>query len=328
MEKCLKKVSIIVPAYNVEDYIEKCIDSLLTQTYRNIEIIIVDDGSTDRTGKIVEEKYNNNSKVVIYHKKNGGLSDARNYGLDRMTGDYVTFVDSDDYVDKEFIFYLLKIIGDAADIAVIPHQTFRSYESINFDYDFKYEIVSTEIAVKKMLLRDKITHTSCGKLFKAFVWKELRFPYRKLYEDYYTTFDAFAMADNVAIGNAAMYFYYQRETSIMHLKCNKQTVGIIDATLEVSPKIKKYWPDLFEEVVDLQVALCLKCLQNIYSNGKNNFLEEQRKIKNIINNNARTLIFSPKVGYKDKIKVLMSYLPADVFLKIYNKYDGNRERNN
>lgn len=95
---CLNyKISVIVPAYNVEEYICDCIDSLLEQTYKNYELLLVDDGSTDNTGRILDEKYSRNEKIKIYHKSNGGLSDARNYALDRMNGDYVTFVDSDDF---------------------------------------------------------------------------------------------------------------------------------------------------------------------------------------------------------------------------------------
>lgn len=327
MEKRNRKVSIIVPAYNVETFVEKCINSLLDQTYENIEILIIDDGSTDKTGKIIDRRYSQIGKISIYHKENGGLSDARNYGLDRVTGDYVTFVDSDDFVDKKYIEYLMRLIGDdEAEIAVISPQTFFTYDEISTEFDYAFETVSAKEAARRMLLRKGIAHTACGKLYKKKLWDHLRFPLGKLYEDYYTTFDVFACAKKVSIGKAQMYFYFQRDTSIMHLKCNDNTVSIINATNEVTPRIVQYWPDLVDEAIDLQMALCLKCLQNIYAHDSKKFLKEQEKIKNIVNRNATRVIFSKKIGYKDKIKLVMSYFPSNIFLYIYNIFDGSAKR--
>lgn len=321
---CLNyKISVIVPAYNVEEYICDCIDSLLEQTYKNYELLLVDDGSTDNTGRILDEKYSENEKIKVYHKSNGGLSDARNYALDRMNGDYVTFVDSDDFVDCEYLDYLIQIITkENADIAVIPPQPFENVNQIDTDFDFNYETVNTEEAVRRMLVRENIAHTACGKIYKSSIWKEIRFPYKKLYEDYHTTFDAFARAKKVAIGNAKMYFYYQRESSIMHLKCDKNTVSIVQATIEVTPRIIEYWPSLKEEAIDLQIALCAKCLQNIYAHDVEDFKNEKNLIKSLIKKNTFTMLVSKKIGYKDKTKVLISYLPKKCFLYVYNKHDG------
>ena len=103
-------ISVIVPCYNVEEYLPKCIESILNQTYRNLEILLVDDGSPDNCGRICDEYAAKDSRIRIIHKKNGGLSDARNAALDVMTGEYVTFIDSDDYVSDDYVEYLYKII--------------------------------------------------------------------------------------------------------------------------------------------------------------------------------------------------------------------------
>ena len=321
---CLNyKISVIVPAYNVEKYICVCIDSLLEQTYKNYELLLVDDGSTDNTGRILDEKYSENEKIKVYHKNNGGLSDARNYALDRMNGDYVTFVDSDDFVDRDYLAYLIRIITkENADIAVIPPQPFEKVNQIDTDFDLNYETVNTEEAVRRMLIRENIAHTACGKIYKYSIWKEIRFPYKKLYEDYHTTFDAFARAKKVSIGNAKMYFYYQRESSIMHLKCDKNTVSIVQATTEVTPRIIEYWPRLKEEAIDLQISLCLKCLQNIYANGTGTFKDIQKYIRKLVKKNTVLLIMTRKINFKDKIKIIISYLPPRMYLAIYNKFDG------
>ena len=113
-----EKISIIVPVYNVEKYLKKCIDSIVNQTYKNLEIILVDDGATDRSGEICDELAKLDNRIKVYHKKNGGLSDARNYGVERATGSYVGFVDSDDYIDAEMYEKLYEAITkEAADVA-------------------------------------------------------------------------------------------------------------------------------------------------------------------------------------------------------------------
>ena len=96
-----ERISVVVPVYNVEQYLEKCVNSIINQTYKNLEIILVDDGATDKSGKLCDELAKLDNRIMVYHKKNGGLSDARNYGVERATGDYIGFVDGDDYIDAE-----------------------------------------------------------------------------------------------------------------------------------------------------------------------------------------------------------------------------------
>lgn len=317
-------VSIIVAAYNVEPYLRKCIDSLLAQSYENTEIIIVDDGSTDHTGEIAEE-YDCHSNVKIYHKENGGLSDARNYGLERMSGDYVTFVDSDDYVHREYVEYMMKLLTERdAQIVVTSPLLYYDDHEIDQKLDEGVQYVTSEEAVRRMLVRDEISHTACGKLYRADIWKQLRFPYKKLYEDYYTTFDAFSKASLVAIGHAKMYYYYQRPGSIMHLMCNEKTVSIVEATEQVTPRIIEYWPDLCEEAIGFQLALCLKCLQSIYANDIHAFPDVQIKIKKLVRKYIVQMMRSSRLNYKDKVKMMISYLPPNVYLRIYNRFNGSR----
>ena len=114
-----EKITVIVPVYNVEHYLEKCLDSLINQTYKNLEIIVINDGSTDNSGEICQEYAQKDNRIVYIEKENGGLSDARNVGLDKMTGSYVTFIDSDDWVELDYVEILYKkIIEYQADIAV------------------------------------------------------------------------------------------------------------------------------------------------------------------------------------------------------------------
>ena len=120
-------VSVIVPIYKVEEYLRECVDSIINQTYKNLEIILVDDGSPDKCGEICDEYARNDSRITVYHKENGGLSDARNYGIDRCNGEYITFVDSDDVLKSNFVETLMGLIEEYdADVAVSGVKNFRT----------------------------------------------------------------------------------------------------------------------------------------------------------------------------------------------------------
>lgn len=319
----MELVTVIVPAYNVEQYIERCIDSLLNQTYSNIEILVIDDGSTDNTGGLIDNLSAADKRIVGYHKSNGGLSDARNYGLDRMNGSYVTFIDSDDFVSNDYIEHLMSIIHNKnADIAIVQALVFSEEGNIKSKNDYDFAIVSCEEAVRRMLIRNGITHSACGKLYKSKLWEKIRFPYQRLFEDYLTIFDVFSKASYIAISNAKIYYYFQRAGSIMHTQCNKKTVSIVRATQEVTPRIIEYWPELELEALDLQMALCMKCYQSIINYNQKEFVETQKTIKDIRNKNLFKLIFTQKIPYKDKFKMLLSFCSPNLYVKIYNRFDG------
>ena len=318
------KISVVVPAYNVKNYLEKCIGSLVNQTFSDYEIIIVDDGSTDGTSDLCDELAIKNSRIVVFHKENGGLSDARNFGIDKSQGEYITFVDSDDYVAPVYLEWLYKPVEKCgAEVSATSLLPFFENETPIFDGEVEYTVVSVEEAVRKMLLRESITHSAGGKLYKRELWKDICFPVGLLYEDYLTTFFVMKKAKMVGITTPSLYYYLQRQDSIMHYKCNEKTVKIIEATKQVTPKIVSEWPQLKTEALDLQVALCLKCMQHILNEKPNDFIEEQGEIKRIVKNSMGNLLFSKKTPIKDKIKVVSFLFGKKIFLKIYNMFSGN-----
>ena len=319
----MELISIIVPAYNVEKYIEKCIDSILKQSYTNFELLLIDDGSTDNTAFFCDTYAQKDSRVKCFHKPNGGLSDARNYGLERMSGKYVTFIDSDDYVPEIYLELLHKMVRhEGVKISMAPLYVY-SEESVPIcEDDFSYEILDSKEVARRMLSREKITHCSCGKLFHYSVWKKLRFPKGKLYEDYLTTFLTLTLTEKVAVTNKKMYFYLQRSGSIMHRVCDEKTVMIVNATKEVTPFVIENWPQLVDEALGLQVAICLKCMQNILNDEPNKFLDVQEDIYEIVKKNASLLLKSRCVSIKDKMKIIVFFMGKKSFKKFYNRFDG------
>lgn len=209
-------VSIIVPIYKVEPYLRRCLDSIVNQTYTNLEVILVDDGSPDNCPQICDEYAVKDRRIVVIHKKNGGLSDARNAGLDICKGEYVSFVDSDDWVNEEYIEKLISIITkERADIAIGENiQANQAIQEQNVKAITK--TISSKEALIHLFSQYHIAFTvSWGKIYKRHLFSALRFPVGKFHEDEFTTYILLNNAKKIAYTSQILYFYFQRPNSIM-----------------------------------------------------------------------------------------------------------------
>ena len=179
-----KLVSIIVPVYNVEKYLSKCIDSILAQTYKNLEIILVDDGSKDNSGTICDEYSKKDKRIKIIHKPNGGISDVRNHGLKIATGDYIGFVDSDDYIAEDMFETLVSLLEkNDADISIVSFYEYYNGKLIGVRENENVEIMNKVEAIKELLIDRKIQSYTWNKLFKKELFDGLQFPVGKNFED-------------------------------------------------------------------------------------------------------------------------------------------------
>lgn len=214
-EKAL--ISIIIPVYKVEKYLEKCIQSVINQTYENLQIILVDDGSPDNCGKICDEYAKKDHRIEVIHKSNGGLSDARNKGLEIAKGEYIGFVDSDDYIEAdmyEVLYNLLKQYN--ADVSICNFYTV-SQEKIaikNADNGIK-EYTRIEI-LKEILLDNNIQSYAWNKLYKKELFDEIKYPVGKKYEDIGTTFYLLEKCNKVVVTGKPEYYYINRQDSIVN----------------------------------------------------------------------------------------------------------------
>lgn len=211
-------ITIIVPVYKVEKYIDKCIDSLINQTYTNVEIILVNDGSPDNCPSICEKWEKKDSRIVLLNKENGGLSDARNAGLKIAKGDYFIFVDSDDYVSKDYVAYLFDILESTqADIAVGKMEKFMegsSPKAEHIDREYVLTFNATEAIQEFLYEKHFSTNASC-KIYKKELFDGVEFPVGKKYEDLYTLYRVVSKCDVVAYGNRPIYYYLVRSDSII-----------------------------------------------------------------------------------------------------------------
>ena len=201
-------VSIVVPVYNVEDYVSKCLDSLKNQSYKNIEIVIVDDGSTDSSSEICDAFAKDEPRAKVFHKTNGGLSDARNFGLKKTKGEVIAFVDSDDFVKKDYVFKMLQEMEESkSDIAVCGYDNTTP----------KKEVLSGEKATARLLVRqENVDILAWNKLYKKnlFIKNNVEFPKGQNHEDILTIYKVMSKAKKVVFVDEALYNYVERGNSI------------------------------------------------------------------------------------------------------------------
>lgn len=219
-------VSIIVPVYNVESFLNECIDSILNQTYRNIEVILVNDGSKDHSGRICDGYAKKDHRIVVIHKENGGLSDARNVGLDKATGDWILFVDSDDYIDCDMVGSMLKIaVLTDSDMIICGINILDPLGTKKHQF-FESEVVSCDKR-KLMDAKNGFWSTSWNRLCKAKLYDGIRFPVGKIHEDEAITYRLIDRCNKIN-GTSNCYYYYRiRSGSIM---TNPQIIYNLDLT--------------------------------------------------------------------------------------------------
>lgn len=243
-----KKVSIVVPIYNVENYVLKCIETLTNQTYKNIEIILVNDGSTDNSYKFAQKAALTDNRIKLYTKENGGVSDARNFGIKKATGDYLILVDSDDTIDTNAVFKMVKILEKHDADMVMAEKLYYTEESgIQKNTKEIYDtIFNSEEALKYMLENNTIFVT--GNLYKTNLFEGIEFPYRKKYEDVATAYKLVDRAKKIAYTNEEMYYYLcGRDGATTSVFSEENLIDNLDAhfaqfqfILKKYPHIKQY----------------------------------------------------------------------------------------
>ena len=273
-----EKITVIVPVYNVENYLNKCLDSLINQTYKNLEIIVINDGSTDNSGKICQEYAQKDNRIIYIEKENGGQSEARNMGLDRMTGSYVTFVDSDDWVEPDYVEVLYnKLIEYQADIAVGNYYSYNEQEGIFYFHIFGnsyYEKVYDNVSIFENFYESEHMKNFAlicvgGKLYKSDLFRELRFEVGKLGEDGYLNQKIYLLAEKTIYLNAGLYAYRQREGSSSRSWTEKWMHALVDAMSERITLLASLGYPL-----DKHLAVYRKMLDSALSNGQASTLSD------------------------------------------------------
>lgn len=264
----MDKISIIIPIYNVEAYLRECIDSVLSQNYPNLEIILIDDGSTDSSSMICDDYMQKYKTIQVIHKQNGGLSDARNVGLQYATGAYIFFLDSDDFLAENSISELYKLcVQYDADIAVANFWYFFSNSKKISAQACSQNTLLTKIEAMRLLLENRmIKNFAWGKLYKSSILNNLAFPVGKLFEDVYWTHLVFDRASHVIVSPNESIYYRQRDNSISYTFSPKK-IHLIEGYLHRRAFVEKYYPQ-FLDLVDENI---MHSILGLYNDSIRNF---------------------------------------------------------
>ena len=310
-------ISVIVPVYNVEKYIRRCLDSIVNQTYSNLEIILIDDGSKDASGKICDEYAKKDNRITVIHKKNGGLSSARNVGIENSNGKYITFIDSDDMIKENFISVLYdNLINFDSQISICGYK-FVYNNMVPFDVDKKKEkisVFSSEKALMKMLYQKQINNSAWGKLYLKSIFKDIRYPEGKIYEDIPVTYKTFLKSNRIVLTSAQCYFYTKREESISS-SFNEKTLDIIENVNTMAEDLKKY-KKLKRAVNSRILNADFFVIRQI---DKNKYPSVYFKLNKDIKKRRMTSLLDINTRLKTKLGIIVSFFGFNNLSRIYNK---------
>lgn len=248
------KISVIVPVYNVENYLTECVDSILNQTYNNYEILLIDDGSIDNSSQICDAYVERNEKIKVIHTENKGLSAARNLGTEKVQGDYIFYLDSDDYIENNLLERMLKIV-DQYNVDIVCGNFKYMYPDrtvIAINAEKEYEVLDSYEAMRELIKGKKIQNFAWGKLIKKEIAQSNKFPAGKLFEDMYWTHYIIDQAEKVAIDYQSFVYYRQRENSISY-SFNVKSLDQLDGMIQRKEFIEEKYPEFIENYKKIMV---------------------------------------------------------------------------
>lgn len=306
-------ISIIIPVYNVKPYLESCVKSVLRQTYEKIEIILVDDGSTDGSSAICDKIKKIDNRIQVYHKENGGLSDARNYGVEKSKGKYVMFIDSDDLVEESIVTYLHNnIVFYDSDISVCDYVRFVDEKKVNYLINGHSEIIESQMALKLFLYQKRISTSACAKLYKSDILKKNKFIKGQRFEDNDFLYRVISCSESISYGNMALYGYRIRKSSITTSTFSDSDFDIIAIGENILESCKSECEEIKNAARAYQCSNCIRILLTVtneyYHDKRCRYCEEfiDKNYKKVlkdreIRNELRVFLILYKLGLSWRI---------------------------
>ena len=312
------RLSIIIPIYNTEKYLVACLDSIVNQTYKNVEIILINDGSTDGSKSICETYASKDKRIVMLDKPNGGQASARNKGLDVATGDCIAFVDSDDTISKDLFQKNMQVLKKDSGIDVVQFPIYMNFgqENAFLRKYSKESIQSQEVLYEKWIETNTISWLVCNKIFKKEVFKNLRFKENMVYEDNYMVADIMSRIKHLFINDEGIYYYHARDnstTTSTHTLKKEQDTQLV--SLHILNKLTKVQNTTKAKVI------MLNRIFNVYQSIKHNYKvssEMDTLFVQEMKNLTLSSIFKSNLIINQKIKmVFLKLIGVNTYLKLY-----------
>lgn len=305
-------ISVIVPVYNGERYLSACIESVLAQSYADTELIIVDDGSTDSSGTIADRYARDYSGIKVIHCENGGMSAARNVGIEASTGEYVYFLDSDDMMHPEALACLFQAFEDMGVDLVIGSAVIGETYNIKRTHNMAYSLMLPEEVIKNSLYQNGILHAPWGKLYKKNLLDKVRFTNGLCYEDLDFFYRYCLLCDRIAVTFEKLYFYRQHPASIMHT-WSPQRLDVLNVVDEIERYMSENNQDLLSAARDRKLSANFNIFILAHLNGQPDVAD---KCWQVIKNYRAGSLIDSNVRLKNKAGILLSYLGPKAFAYI------------
>lgn len=315
-------ISIVVPVYNVQNYLDCCVKSLISQSYSNIEIILVDDGSTDNCANICDEWKKKDPRIRVIHKQNGGLSDARNAGMAMATGAYIGFVDSDDYIHKDMYRLLYEnLLENNSDISACGIELF-------WDNDSKTKMLTNgfngtltaEEAMLAIINEDNLKQPVVNRLYKTDQIRNIVFPINKQHEDVFWSYQALGVVKKISVFDTPLYFYRQRQNSIMGSGFSLKSLDSLEAKQQRCKYIDIHFPSVSQAArINLWFSCIYAMQMSLRHLSKHDYAISENHILRIKLNCPKFCIFSIK-GIKPKMWCLFSKISFILTCKLRNRF--------
>lgn len=311
------KVSVVIPVYNAEKYLERCLDSVINQSHQNLEIICINDGSTDSSKKILDSYKKKDDRIIIINQKNQGLSGARNAGIKKATARYITFVDSDDAIDQYMIQHLLDALTSTkSDISVCSFlELYPNGKIAHFNQTHPEKTLTTKQALSAMLKEEGFMVSSTMKLFPRSFFSDIKFPVGKLHEDVYTTYKLFMKAKQIAFIPQEYYQYIHHENSIVNQKFDDRKLVLITFTDQMCNDIDKAYPDLLNITNERRMRARFSILRQIPLNHR-----ETKTIIKYLKEHQNFITKNPEASARDKLALRLALLSPKLFQVAYRLF--------
>lgn len=315
-------ISIIVPVYKVEKYLEKCVNSILKQTYTNLEIILVDDGSPDKCGQLCDELAKTDDRIKVFHKENGGLSDARNYGVERANGEYIGFVDSDDYIHESMYEELYKAIKKTGTVIAECGVT-RVYKNTlrpHYEGEDYFLVLDREGYLKEYLENKRLYGSAWCKLIHKDLAKKIKFPTGKIYEDAFYTLELLKTVDKYTLISGNYYYYYIRENSITTRPFSSKDMDYIEIMELISEYTLNKFPIYKEQLLVRLTFAYISIFNQLLEVDNYKRKSEYKILKDKLKNICFKIIKSRKAPNNLKIAIILLNMNEQVYKSILSKY--------
>ena len=312
----MPELSVIVPVYNAEKYLNKCVDSILSQTYRDFELLLVDDGSPDQCGMICEAYAAQDSRVKVIHKPNGGVSEARNVGLDQAKGNYISFIDPDDWVEPDMFRSTIDFCKTKQTDIVCFEVCIVRKNKKKFHYRFAADCVFEAKDALVKILTDVIDTSPCNKIYRKDVWNNVRFPVGRRYEDVATIYKTFYNADRVGYIKKYFYYYVKHEGSAIALSFDAQRRYECFLGYKERYELAKNFCKEAEELCIMQaVEAALSVITTLEAGSGTICEQEEKELFGFLHNLQGDI---PYLGLKNKL-LLWGFRHGSTINKVYGK---------